>query len=660
MKIELKGWSSEGLRCPDTTIDLTLRGRVAPVSLIQMPNGTGKTTTLQLLKAALDGEAREWDPNLVRSFQRPNDKAATGNFKVDLLVEDRPHTFELILDYTEGQARYKTSSPGSGGVEAGYHPPAHIYPFLRQEFINLFIFDGEFADRLLDPQQAEAEKAIDALCQLYLLHDVAETAEAVWKRATAAKKGSPKTSSGLTQWQSLKSRITAKLAELDKAQKQAEGQIGEFQLRVSKLKELISAHISRNKSDGADYEEAEKALIASEGKVELLTADLMLFVRRPDILHPQIGAALQTLKANLDILRLPENTSAQFFVELSAKDECICGREMTDEAREQIAVRAKEYLGAAESGLINLIKGDIDKFTTYDANADPREDLKRCAAALSDAVRERTKADGTVRALRQRRIEQGDDKLAEWERELEEKKLKISQIEDFLRTIAAPANDAEETDDTMSIALLRKRLTEANRKVAEITETVTLNQQIELLKTIASNARDVARERIRGDVLDACNARLNKVLSHDPVQLSRIDKSLHLAHQAGASVGQTLAVGYTFLMTVLERGQNQFPLVVDSPANPLDAGRRRAVGLLLPQLTSQFVGFVISTERLGFVTNLEAANRQIKYLTMFRKTPGTKKWIDALPQSGVTQSRNAAVVEGKDYFNEFDLEEEAE
>lgn len=658
MKIELRGWSSEGLRCPDTVVDLTIRGSVAPVSLIQMPNGTGKTTTLRLLKAALDGEASQWEPDHVRSFQRPTDKGNSGSFKVDLLVDDRPVTFELILDYAEGQARYKTSTPGSGGVVSGHHPPSYIYPFLKAQFINLFVFDGEFADRLLDPRQAEAEKAIDALCQLYLLHDIAETADDAWKRAT--KKGTPKTPSGLTSWQNAQTRITARITQIEGAKKKAEGQLEELQIRVNKLNELISAHISRNKSDSADYEEAQKVLVTGEAKVELLTGDLMQLARRPDVLHPQIGTALQSLKANLDVLRLPENTSAQFFEELVHEDQCICGREMTDEARDQIAAHAKQYLGADENGLINAMKRDIDKFTTYESGADPREILKTCIKSLAEAVRERAKAEGTVRALRQRRIEQGDDKLAEWENELQAKARQITEYQDLLKSIAAPADDSEDTDDTMSIALLRKRLTEAKRKVAEITETVTLNQQIELIKSIADEARDTARDRIRSEVLGTCNAKLNKVLSHDPVQLNRIEKSLQLAHQSGASVGQTLAVGYTFLMTVLERGQNQFPLIVDSPAGPLDAGRRRAVGALLPRLTSQFVGFVISVERLGFVTALESANRPIKYLTIFRKTPGTKKWIDALPKSGVVQTRNAAMVEGKDYFNEFDLEEEAD
>ena len=48
MNIEIKGWKSEGLRCPDVDFNLDKNKRL--ITLIQMPNGTGKTTTLKLLK----------------------------------------------------------------------------------------------------------------------------------------------------------------------------------------------------------------------------------------------------------------------------------------------------------------------------------------------------------------------------------------------------------------------------------------------------------------------------------------------------------------------------------------------------------------------------------------------------------------------------------
>ena len=96
MQINLSGWACSGLRCPD--VELTLvgaTGKPAKVALIQMPNGTGKTTTLELLKATLTGEAVAWTEDKVRSYRRHGDTEEKGRFRVDLLIDDRPLTFEL-------------------------------------------------------------------------------------------------------------------------------------------------------------------------------------------------------------------------------------------------------------------------------------------------------------------------------------------------------------------------------------------------------------------------------------------------------------------------------------------------------------------------------------------------------------------------------------
>ena len=50
--MRILGWKAQGLRCPDHEIScVDSSGNPYPVSLIQMPNGTGKTTTLDLLRA---------------------------------------------------------------------------------------------------------------------------------------------------------------------------------------------------------------------------------------------------------------------------------------------------------------------------------------------------------------------------------------------------------------------------------------------------------------------------------------------------------------------------------------------------------------------------------------------------------------------------------
>ena len=72
------------------------------------------------------------------------------------------------------------------------------------------------------------------------------------------------------------------------------------------------------------------------------------------------------------------------------------------------------------------------------------------------------------------------------------------------------------------------------------------------------------------------------------------------------------------------------------------------------------MGFTINTEREGFVDALESRVDDIAYLTLFRKTPGTRRMMDALPEKRYAETSNAVLVDDRDYFFGFDIEEEEE
>ena len=219
MRIELAAWESTGLRCPDVAIDLRRDGNVARVSLIQMPNGTGKTTTLELLNATLSGSANGWDQAKVRSYRRPGDQATAGHFCVTLLLDGKPLSIELVLDYETGSARYLSTSPGSGGVEQRWYVPPAAHRFLTPEFLGLFIFDGEFAGRLLDGNYAEADRVVDALCQIYLMDHVAEFARAYWENAS--KRSTTRTSTGLAKHVTARDDLVARVTKIKSAHREA-------------------------------------------------------------------------------------------------------------------------------------------------------------------------------------------------------------------------------------------------------------------------------------------------------------------------------------------------------------------------------------------------------------------------------------------------------
>lgn len=654
MKIELVGWKSQGLRCPDIEIDLMTGSNIAPVTLLQMPNGTGKTTTLTMIRAAMNGEAQSWNSEKIKSLRRPGDLNSKGTFILRLKIDDHPLTFELTLDFEAGKAEYRTTSIGSGGIRAGWEPPPEARRFLDDRFVQLFVFDGELAERLLDPKDSEASKAIDALFQLYLLEDIKQKAEDAWEAATKNK--TAKGEKGLTQRRkrvdALRNRIRQVTAERDKAAEE----LAILEPEVEGLEQKIGEQISTEQGLREEFEAKKREELTSQKRVEDAATEVMARIRQPHLLHESFANSLSELKLQLDRLRLPASTSSQFFSELLEEDECICGRPLDSHSREVIDRRRELYLAEDTSGILNALKQDIDIQVRQEGN-ETAADLTQKLAQLDQAVAINKLAETAVRVLEQELIDKGDDELKAWTQERDRKLARTQQLESLLKEINRSPNYNDD-EKTSCLAALKKLLKEAEKDLAEITGTLELRAKTDVLQAIVEAALKKARSNLKVAIAEECNQRLEKVLSRDPIRIEKIDRSLKLRNQDGASVGQTLSVGYTFLTTLLSRGQHQFPLIVDSPANPLSMEVRREIAKLIPNLCKQFVAFTISSERAGFTDVIDSSSgKTAKFLTLFRHTAGTEGLVRSLPRAGVTKTANAVLVEGKEYFDRFDVDE---
>lgn len=656
MRISLAGWASKGLRCPDVEIDLTGRnGTPARVALVQMPNGTGKTTTLELLRATLTGSAAEWAPATVRELRRPGESNDTGQFRVTLLVDGKPLTFELLLDFEAGSTSYRTTLPSSGGVVPRWDPPAAMLQFLTPAFLGLFIFDGEFADDLLKQGARRADEAIGALCQLDLLESVGSTVELQWKRATS--QGGPKSAAALDKLNAERDGLIAHQATLKKAREAAQRKLDQGAREAEELEKKIAEKVGSVEATKSQHAEAQLALQRANSAVSTASGTAMGLLRMPLALHPRFAEQLVQLKDNLDRLRLPETSSAQFFDDLVRDPECICGRPMTEGARIEILKRAKGFLDYDESGTINALKHDISRFVTPSEEDDRHTQLKHALAALTSAKRQQREAQQTLNVLTKKLIDAGDQELEGWKAALDKLTPELARCKQALLDIDATSEE-EGGGPILSLKLVEKKLHEVTARIADLSKTVELKNKTGVLNKILARAETLARDAIRADLLRATNERLAVVLANDPLRVERIDQSLHLAKQRGASAGQKLSVGYTFLMSALSRGNNDFPLIVDSPAGPIDEGVRRNIGRLIPELCTQFVGFTINTERPGFVPALEKATDDCLFLTLFRRTEGTRRLEQGLPSKGVVQTETTTLVKDRDYFMSFDVTDE--
>ena len=131
--LRILGWTSEGLRCPDHEVNCCdSDGHPFAVSLIQMPNGTGKTTTLSLLRASLSGggEDRSWDPARVREYRKKGSASATGMFTLRLTLNGRRLTVAMEFDFEAGRIGFRTTY--GSGQESGFRPPLELRRFMSE------------------------------------------------------------------------------------------------------------------------------------------------------------------------------------------------------------------------------------------------------------------------------------------------------------------------------------------------------------------------------------------------------------------------------------------------------------------------------------------------------------------------------------------------
>jgi DNA sulfur modification protein DndD len=657
MKVRMLGWEAKGLRCPDAKVRFDAGDQFPKVTLIQMPNGTGKTTTLTLLKAALTGSAEKWKADYVMEFAPKEGGTGDGNFLIRLLVDEKPLIIELKLSFLDGSVSYRTTSPAAGGVKEGWHPPEDARRFLSEKFVGLFVFDGELASRMLDPAEQGADGAIDALCQLDLLDHVGTAAELSWERSTKDKQGA-KTESGLAVTKNKEKQLHDRRNKLKQHLKEAKERLTLVANALAGQDKDLAAKLTEDEKNRAILEKLRLEEQAGEAALDKANSAVMSLMRQPHKLATPFASALVALKLNLDRVKLPDATSRQFFIELADEPNCICGRPIGPSEKLRIHEKSKDYLGEDISGILNSLKQDVGLLVASTDSEESR--LPEAMIQLASVVKSYQEVRTRRLSLHEKLVAEAGDEA----KRLRDQVVKLKKEKDELEAIIkemARAPIASDDDKTYCILWFERELDKVRKKISEITGTVDLRKRTDVIKELVSKAKLRAREHLREVLVSECNRRLESILAASPVRIHSIQNSIVLDGQREASIGQTLAVGYTFLTAVLGRGAHQFPLVVDSPAGPLDDRVRAEIGAMIPKLCEQFVAFTITTERHHFVPALsESAEGSVRYLTLFRRTVASSKLKTALPTHGVHESENAVLVEGKKYFDEFSFATEAE
>ena len=588
-------------------------GIVINNNFIMMANGTGKTTTMTLLKGLLDGTAVEWSASDVKSFAPTIGVSDTGKFSITVKFDERQYKYFLCLDYRTGVATINTTTTVNGGYEEGRHLPDSLKDIFSSEFVSRFVFDGEQAKKTMDSSSNEAEETIKYLYRLDKLDNIIASNQRILTEIQEAE-GAKGSKGSLSNLKTRRDSVCKTIETLKDKAKKLNDDIQEYQT------EQESKIARRNELD-KNYEElnAEKQDIIKEQQhnkdaVDAKISEILNLMKSPYLISPEFNERMQELASSMTKLKLPKTISRDFFVELSEADTCVCGRGIKDKERQFILINAEKYLGSDQQSVLNAIKSSLNSNSyderlseAYEHLKELREEGNRLQTRFNNNAEKLLKAGGEeAYKLNERILELGNA---------------IAVAKSQLEIIESKDESDEELNENNNIHKAQIVFKDYEQKIAAATRTSIALSRKEVVEALLLDIRSKATTELKKEIVHKTNEKLKEVIKDDDIEIEDINKYIKLKNRDGASEGQTLGIAYCFLGTLFEDAELEFPFVIDSPTGKMDFDKRQAVADIIPDVFNQMIAFVQSAEVEHFANRFyDKPNTQ--FITIIASTQG--------------------------------------
>ena len=588
-------------------------GRIIKSNFIMMANGTGKTTTMTLLKGLFDGSALLWNSETIKSFSPVMMDAEHGEFAVTVMFDDRRYKYFLLLDYKTGSATIETSSPTLGGRESGRHLPESIRGIFTPEFVRRFIFDGEQAEKTLDSSSNEADETIKYLYRLDELDQIIATNKKILTDIQTAEgnKGSSRSIQSLRSRQNSVSETIKKLkSRRDTLRKDLEN----YEIE-KKEKEEQRNHIDKN-YEQLNREKIEITRDINQNKEETSSciAEILRLTKSPYLLSPELCNRMLELGNSMTKLKLPKSSSKDFFIELANSSKCVCNRCIGETEKEAILKNAEKYLGSDQQAVLNAIKSSLMS-SDYDTR------LSEAFSLLSKLREQRNRLDTLLNINQEKLLKAGGE-------EAERLQSRIKELIESISVSKAQLNLIESKDDTDDQLTIDNNLHKAEQEyqyyeqqIAKATRTNAALRKKEIVESLICEIKEQATSDLKAEIIRKTNEKLKCVITDDYIEIESINRYIKLVKKDGASEGQTLSIAYCFLGTLFEDSELEFPFIIDSPTGKMDFEKRQAVADIIPLVFNQMIAFVQSAEVERFADRFYE-NEDSQFITIIASSNG--------------------------------------
>lgn len=614
--------------------DLTLSFNEAKNTFLMMGNGTGKTTTMELIKGLLDGTASGWSVKKVKGYAPIAGNAECGEFRINVKFDDSKFIYKLILNYKDGSARIKTTALPKG-EEDGLRLPESLKGIFSPEFVRRFVFDGEQAVKSLDSSSNEAEETIKYLYRLDELDEILTINERILADIQNAE-GKVGTDSSLKNLRSRQKSVQEAIKKLTEQQKVLKNDVAENTTQLEKFIESRNELDEKSKLLNAEKAEIGKALAKNRGEIDAKIKDILNTIKSPYRVSGAICDNMFELGRNMTKLKLPKASSKDFFIELANTDECICGRHIGEIEKKNILKNAEKYLGSDQQSVLNEIKNNLTS-CVFD---DTLETLYKDLAALRD---EENRLQTRSTTNEEKLLKAGGDKAQKIQQNIYSLTEKIGALKEALSIIESKDLSDERLTEENNLAKANAANKEYDKKIASATKTNIALQKKLVIENLVKNIKECATKELKAAIITKTNERLRTVITDDVIEVEDIDRYIKLKGKDGASEGQTLSIAYCFLGTLFEDSELEFPFIIDSPAGKMDFNKRKAVADIIPYIFNQLIAFVTSAEVERFADRFYDST-DTQYITVIAAANGD----------------TVEVHKGKDFFDSYQREHKEE
>lgn len=574
------------------------------ITTIQMANGTGKTTTLSLLKLLFSG--KELTTEEVNSYRPTKWMCNNGEVKLDLLVENQDeYTIGLQLDYDLTSFEYYTDSPSKRGyTKGGIFLPSNYR--LTEDFVDLFIFNGELASQLLKDESNIATNAISILYGLNEIQTIRNSIDLIKQDKLKNSETGVKTDQGLKQEESKLGRLRQTLEDLKSDRKIIQDKLSELNnTKITLEKQLADL---RSPEINEEIENLSNQISEYKQNISVSVKKLLQCIKDPAIISPKNRDSLLKLKQNMEKLKLPRGTSKDFFDELCESKVCVCGRPIDDSIRQQIQINSKNYLSDDLASAMNYVKGSIMQ---SDSNQ-----LAQVTDEINSLIVQKNEAESKKSLLiQQTGGKDSNDEYSSLSQKYDQCVRDIYDCESNLDVIDADQPGAYKPED--NIKECERKISELELKIAKSRGQRNYIEACNTIQTLFNTIYLKSLDKLKKRIISETNSKLESILGNE-VKIESIDRRIKLQGKSHGSEGQELIIGYTYITSLFEGSDCHLPFVIDSPCGSLDLQKRSRVAKIVPPLFEQVVFLVTSSERNHF-TDVIQTQEDIHPITIWKR-----------------------------------------